>query len=70
MAGIDHASDHQRSRVAERDFGRRISELSLNELTGGERTTELVAVEGVSARGMPAELGGAQRAPGDAIVRG
>ncbi len=44
-------------------------ELQLDELGGRERPAELLAVERVLARGVPAELGRAQRAPGDAVAR-
>ena len=39
------------------------------ELVGGERPAELLAVERVLARRVPAEFGGAERAPGDAVAR-
>ena len=52
-----------------RDFGLHVGELLLHQLIGGERTAELLAIEHVLARAMPAEFGGAHCAPGDAVAR-
>ena len=41
----------------------------VNQLIRRERTAELLAVEHVLARAMPAVLGGAERAPGDPVAR-
>ena len=54
---------------AERDFGLHVGEFFLDQLVGGERPAELLAVEHVVARAVPAEFGGADRAPGDAGAR-
>jgi hypothetical protein len=54
---------------AKRDLGLHVDELLLDQLVGGERPAGLLAVERVVARRMPAELGGAERAPGDAVAR-
>ena len=54
---------------AERDLGLHVGELFLDELIGGERPAELLAVEHIVAGAMPAELGGAEDAPGDAGAR-
>src|SRR4051812_23319645 len=53
----------------QRDFGLHIDQFFLDQLVGGERPAELLTVEGVIARLMPAELGRAQSAPGDAVAR-
>ena len=54
---------------AERDLGLHVGQLLLDQLVGGERPAELLAVEHVLARAVPAVLGGAERAPGDAVAR-
>ena len=51
---------------AERDLGLHIGELLLDQLIGRQRAAELLAVQRVLAGRVPAELGRAQRAPGDA----
>src|SRR3954452_11304063 len=48
----------------ERDLGLHVDELFLDQLVGGERAAELLAIERVVARLMPAELGGPERSPG------
>jgi len=53
----------------ERDLGLHVGELLLHELIGGERPAELLPVEHVLAGAVPAELGGADGAPGDAGAR-
>jgi hypothetical protein len=69
LALVDQAADAQRALQAERDLGLHVGELLLDELVGGERPAELLAVERVLARRVPAELGRAHRAPGDAVAR-
>ena len=59
------AAKTQRGTQSERDLGLHVRELLLHELVGGERPSELLAIEHVLARPVPAELGGADRAPGD-----
>ena len=54
---------------AERDLGLHVGELLLHQLVGGERAAELLAVERVLPRAVPAEFGRAERAPGDAVAR-
>src|SRR5690606_3301742 len=44
-------------------------QLFLDQLVGGQRTVELLAVQRVLTRCMPAELGGAEHAPGNAEAR-
>src|ERR1700745_683127 len=68
-AGFEQAPQPQRRVQAERDLGLHVGELLLNELVGGKRTAELLAVERVLARAMPAELRRADGAPGDAGAR-
>ncbi len=53
----------------ERDLGLHVRELLLDKLIGCERPAELLAVEHVLARRMPAALRRAERAPGDAVAR-
>ena len=62
-------ADAQHRLQAERDLRLHVGELLLDELVGGERAAELLAVERVLAGGVPAELGRAQRAPRDAEAR-
>ena len=57
----------QRRVQAERDLGLHVGELLLDELVGGERPAELLAVEHVLPRAVPAELGRAHGAPGNAV---
>src|SRR5262249_26938823 len=54
---------------AQRDLGLHVGELLLHELIGRERAAELLAIEHVLPRAMPAELGGPERAPGDSRAR-
>src|SRR5439155_5817098 len=42
----------------------------LNQLIGGKRSAELLPIEHVLSRSVPAEFRGAERAPGDAVARG
>src|SRR5216684_7405131 len=51
------------------DFGLHVDELLLDQLVGGERAAELPALERIVARGVPAELGGAERPPSYPIAR-
>ena len=46
-----------------------VGEFFLNQLIRGERTAELLAIEHVLPRGVPAELRGAERTPCDAVTR-
>src|SRR5689334_24947596 len=66
---ILQAAEPQARVQPQRDLGLHIDELFLDQLVGGERPAELLAVERVIARLMPAELGGAERAPGNAVTR-
>src|SRR4051812_34645248 len=63
------AAEPQTGVQPQRDLGLHIDEFFLDQLVGGERAAELFAVERVIARLMPAELGGAERAPGNAVAR-
>src|SRR6266702_403803 len=54
---------------AQGDLGLHVDELLLDQLIGGEGPTELLALERVAPRRMPAEFGGAERAPGNAVAR-
>jgi len=52
----------------QRDLRLHVGELQLDQLIGRQRPAELLALERVAARGMPAEFGRAHRAPGDAVA--
>src|SRR5215831_17994719 len=66
---LQEPPEPERRVQAERDLGLHVGELLLDELVGGERTAELLAVERVLARPMPAKLRRAHRAPGNAGAR-
>jgi len=66
---IEQAAGAQAGLQAERDFGLHVGEFFLDELVVRERAAELLARERVVARGMPAKLGRAERAPSDAVSR-
>src|SRR6185503_16223549 len=68
LALVLEAADPQAGLEAERDLGLHVGELLLDQLVGGKRPAELLAVEGVVARLLPAEFGGAHGAPGDAVA--
>ena len=65
---VEEAADAQGALETEGDIGHHVGELELDELVGGQRTPELVAVEGILAGGVPAEFSRAQGAPGDAVA--
>src|SRR5262249_26683174 len=69
LALVDQPRQAQCGVQAERDLGLHVGELLLHELIGGERPAELLAREHVIAGTVPAEFGGADRAPGDAGAR-
>src|ERR1700722_10254607 len=52
------------------DLGLHIGQFLLDELIGGERTAELLAIQHILPRRMPATLGGAERAPRYPVTRG
>ena len=49
LAGFEPPADAQRRLQAERDLGHHVGELELDELVGGERPAELLAVERILA---------------------
>src|SRR6516162_11774762 len=53
----------------EGDLGLHVDELLLDQLIGGERAAELPAIQRIVAGRMPAEFGGAERAPRDPVTR-
>ncbi len=62
-----HAAEPQAALQTERDLGRHVGELLLDQLVGGERPAELLAVEHILAcRVRSRILGGSERAPGNA----
>ena len=68
-AVVLHAPESQAALQPERDLGLHVGELLLDQLVRRERPAELLAIEHVLARAMPAVLGCAERAPGDAVAR-
>ena len=69
-AVVHHAAKAQRALDAEGDFALHVDQLFLDQLRGGERPAELLAVQRVLPRRVPAAFGGAQRAPGNAVAGG
>ena len=69
LARIHQAARLQAGGEAEGDFGLHVRQLFLEQLGGGERTAELLAIQPILPRRMPAEFRRAKRAPGDAIAR-
>ena len=69
LAFVLHPAEAQAALQPERDLGLHVGELFLDELVRGERAAELLAIERVLARGVPAGLRRAQRAPRDAVAR-
>ena len=55
LAGFQHPPEPQRALQAERDFGLHVGELLLHQLIGGKRAAELLAVEHVLPRAVPAD---------------
>ncbi|MNS72210.1 hypothetical protein D3C72_1056110 [compost metagenome] len=53
---------------AQRDLGLHVGQLLLDELVGGERAAELLAVQRVLAGAVPAVFGGTDGAPRDAVA--
>src|SRR6266850_1237653 len=64
-----HAPEAQAALQAEGDLGLHVGELLLDQLVRGQRPAELLALEDVLPGAVPAVLGGAERAPGDAVAR-
>src|SRR6185369_16466423 len=69
LAFVLQAADAQTCLQAAGDFGLHVGQLLLNELVRRQGSAELLAIERVGARLVPAELGRAQGAPGDAVAR-
>ena len=68
-AFVLHAAQAQAALQAQRDLGLHVGQLLLDQLVGGQRAAELLAVQRVLAGAVPAVFGGAERAPGDAVAR-
>src|SRR5437667_6409039 len=66
---LQQPAEPQRRVQPKRDLGLHVGELLLHELIGRERPAELLSIEHVLPRAVPAELGRADRAPGDAGAR-
>ena len=66
---VHQPSDAQRSMQAQGDFRLHVGELQLHQLVRGQRPAELVAVQRVLPRRVPAEFRRAHGAPGDAVAR-
>jgi len=69
-AFVLHPPQAQATLQAQGDFGLHVGQLLLDQLGLRQRTAELLAVQGVLARGMPAGLGRPQCAPADAVAGG
>src|SRR5206468_11110420 len=69
LALVLEAAQTQASLQPERDLGLHVGELLLDQLVRRERPAELLPVERVLARSVPAEFRGAQGAPRDAVAR-
>src|SRR5437667_2537301 len=69
LALVLEAPQTQASLQPERDLGLHVGELLLDQLVRGQRPPELLPVERVLARRVPAEFRGAQGTPGDAVAR-
>ena len=65
---VHQPAQAQASLQADGDLGLHVGQLLLDQLVGGQGPAELLALQGVVARRMPAELGGTERAPGDAVA--
>ncbi len=65
-AFVLHAPEAQAALQAEGDLGLHVGELFLDQLVGRQRPAELLTIEYILARAVPAVLGGAERPPGDA----
>src|SRR6185369_10381913 len=70
LALVLEAPEPQATLQPDRDLGLHVGKLLLDQLIRGERPAELLAVERVLARRVPAELRSAKRAPRDAVTRG
>ena len=68
-AFVFHAAQAQAALQRQSDVGLHVGQLFLNQLIGGERPTELFAVEHVLARSRKTVFGRAHRAPGNAVAR-
>jgi len=53
----------------QRYFRLHVGQLFLNQLIGGQRPPELLAVQYILASGMPAELSSAHHAPANTVAR-
>src|SRR5204863_582099 len=69
LALVLEAAQTQAALQPERDLGLHVGELLLDQLVRGEWPAELLAVESVLTRRVPAEFRGAQGAPRDAVAR-
>src|SRR5260370_509427 len=67
--GSLEAAEAETCGEADRDLRLHVRELLLDELIGGEGLAEGAPRERVVSCRMPAELGGAERAPGNAVTR-
>ena len=65
---VEQAADAKHGLQSEGYLGLHVGELLLDELVGGERPAELLAVEDVAARPLPAVLRRPHRSPGDAVA--
>src|SRR5882672_7216337 len=66
---ILHAPEPKTSLQRQSDLGLHVHQLLLNQLIGGERAAELLSIQHILPRRMPAALRRAERAPGYAVAR-
>ena len=65
---VKQAAETQAPLKAKRDLGFHVGKLLLDQLGGGQRLSELLAIERILARSMPAEFGSTHGAPGNAVT--
>jgi hypothetical protein len=67
-AAIDHATHCKRRLVAESDLGLHVGKFFLDQLIGGQRTSELLPGQRVISSSQPAELCRTHRAPSNPVA--
>ena len=68
LAQLEAAAQRKAALQAQRDLRLHVGELLLHQLVGGQRLAELLAVQRVLPRAVPAVLGCAHHAPGDTVA--
>src|SRR5437762_1187639 len=70
LACVLQSSEPQARLQSDRDLGLHVRQLFLDQLVRGKRSAELLPIEHILSRSVPAEFRGAECAPGDAVARG